>query len=137
MKSTIPDGRRPVGLDYLELKPTQPKLKLGLGLSLAITEDDIKELLSIAMEIAVKFFWRNFTYTFGDSDFLQEDGGPIGARLTMCIARLILQDWSENFQEILKDNEILELLRGIYVDDGRSVVSKIENNKRFNITSKN
>ena len=25
-----------VGLDYLELKPTQPKLKLGLGLSLAI-----------------------------------------------------------------------------------------------------
>ena len=25
-----------VGLDYLELKPTQPKLKPGLGLSLAI-----------------------------------------------------------------------------------------------------
>ena len=44
LESTIPDGRRPVGrsagppvgLDYLELKPTQPKLKLGLGLSLAI-----------------------------------------------------------------------------------------------------
>ena len=35
MKSTIPDGGRPVGLDYLELKPTQPKLKMGLGLSLA------------------------------------------------------------------------------------------------------
>ena len=29
-------GRRPVGLDYLGLIPSQPKLELGLGLSLAI-----------------------------------------------------------------------------------------------------
>ena len=27
---------RPVGMDKLEIKPTQPKLELGLGLSLAI-----------------------------------------------------------------------------------------------------
>ena len=35
LESTIPDGR-PVGLDLMGIKPTQPSLKLGLGLSLAI-----------------------------------------------------------------------------------------------------
>ena len=64
-----------------------------------IGEEETKELLSIAIEITVRFFWGNFAYTFGGQDFLQDDGGPIGARLTMCIARLIMQDWSENFQE--------------------------------------
>ena len=96
-----------------------------------IDEDQTKELLSVALEIAVKFFWGNFAYTFGGQDFLQDDGGPIGARLTMCIARLIMQEWSECFSKILSDNKIAELLKGIYVDDGRSVVSKIENNTRY------
>jgi len=36
-------GHRPVvGLDYLEIKPTQPKLKLGLGLSFAKIEVKIE-----------------------------------------------------------------------------------------------
>ena len=42
-----------------------------------------------------------------------------------------MQAWSEDFSKVLSDNEILELLKGIYVDDGRSVVSKIENKARF------
>ena len=54
-----------------------------------IDEDQKKELISIAMEIAVKFFWNNFSYTFGGQDFIQEDGGPIGARLMMCIAGMV------------------------------------------------
>ena len=40
-----------------------------------VDENQTKELLSIAIEIAVKFFWENFSYTFGGQDFLQDDGG--------------------------------------------------------------
>ena len=42
-----------------------------------VSESQTTELLSIAMEIAVNFFWGNFTYTFGGMDFIQENGGPI------------------------------------------------------------
>ena len=49
MKSTIADGRQTVCLDKLRLKPSQPKLELGLGLSLAIS-------------VFIKYlFDRNFT----------------------------------------------------------------------------
>ena len=41
LESTIPDGR-PVGLDFLGIKPTQPRLKLGL--SLAIRKPIYKDL---------------------------------------------------------------------------------------------
>ena len=115
--------KRHIDTDDIESCWTWPKVIIG--------ESETKELLSVAMEIAVKFFWGNFTYTFGGQDFIQEDGGPIGARLTMCVSRLIMQAWSEKFSKILSNNKIMELLKGIYVDDGRSVVSKIENNARF------
>ena len=115
--------QRHIETDNIESCWTWPKVEIG--------ESETKELLSVAMEIAVKFFWGNFTYTFGGQDFIQEDGGSIGARLTMCISRLIMQAWSEKFSKILSNNKIMELLKGIYVDDGRSVVSKIENNARF------
>ena len=101
-----------------------------------VTKENIRELLAIAMEISIRFFFENFIYTFGGNSYVQGFGGPIGARLTMCIARLVLQEWSEEFESILKESKIEELLRGIYVDDGRSVVSKIMQNKRFNIEKK-
>ena len=49
------------------------------------TRLETKELMSI-MEIAVKFFFGNFVYTFDGEMFLQSTSGPIGAHLTMCIA---------------------------------------------------
>ena len=40
-----------------------------------ITEEDIKNLLSIALEIAVNVFFTNFTYTFGEDYHVQISGG--------------------------------------------------------------
>ena len=57
------------------------------------TVRETKILIGIALEIAVKMVFTNFVYTFGGESFLQSFGGPIGARLTMCAARLVLQDW--------------------------------------------
>ena len=59
-----------------------------------VTEDDVKELLGIAMEIVMNFFFTHFVYTFGGEHFVQCSGGPIGACLTMCIERLEMQDCS-------------------------------------------
>ena len=100
-----------------------------------ISNDDRRELLAISIEISIKFFFKNFMYNFGGEDLVQEDGGPIGARLTMAVAHLVLQEWSEKFSKIFNESGIRELLRGIYVDDGRNVVRKISNSMRFDADS--
>ena len=107
---------------------TWPKVELK--------ESDKKELLATTISVAIKFFFGHFTYTFGGQDYLQLAGGPIGARLTMAVARLVLQEWSEHFKDILDKAKITELLRGIYVDDGRNVISKLRSNMRFNVEKK-
>ena len=48
-------------------------------------------------EISINFFLKNFVYTFGGQIHLKSFGGPIGARLTMRVPRLVLQEWSEQF----------------------------------------
>ena len=74
------------------------------------------------MEVAVGFFFKNFTYTFGGKKYLHLTGGPIGARLTMCVSRLVMQDWHENFIPRLKASKLFEHLGGLYVDDGRNLL---------------
>ena len=53
----------------------------------------------------------------------------------MAVAHLVLQEWSEKFSKIFNESGIRELLRGIYVDDGRNVVRKISNSMRFDADS--
>ena len=89
------------------------------------------KLMGLAMECAVIFFFENFSYTFGGKVFLQDGGGPIGARLTMAIARLVMQEWKENYSKILENSKIEEFLSGIYVDDGRTLHRKLYFGERF------
>ena len=96
------------------------------------TNGELRELMATFLEIAVKFFFDHFVYKFGGQDILQCFGGPIGARLTMCIARLVMQEWWDNFEEILKRSNIEQKLRAIYVDDGRLVIRKLGIGVRFN-----
>ena len=95
------------------------------------TDEETHLLMAAMLEIAVYFFFENFVYTFGGENMLQSSGGPIGARITMCIAKLVMQCWWEDFLKILKDSNIEELLRAIYVDDGRMVVEKLKLGQRF------
>ena len=89
------------------------------------------KLIGLAMEYAIWFFFNHFCYTFAGENYRQTSGGPIGARLTMAVARLVMQSWKENFNEILKNSEISELLSALYVDDGRSVQRKLCYGERF------
>ena len=56
-----------------------------------ISQKDLHNLIDIMLEIAVKFFFEHFILILGGFNFLQASGGQIGARLTMCVARLVLQ----------------------------------------------
>ena len=58
-------------------------------------------------------------------------GGVIGARLTMCASRLVMQDWHENFVMRLKQSKLFEKLGGLYVDDGRNMYEVFEYGTRF------
>ena len=93
---------------------------------------EVTQLIAIMLEIAIKFFFENFIYTYGGENFRQSSGGPIGARLTMCIARLVMQDWWEKFEQILKDSSLEQFLNAIYVDDGRLIVQLLKRGYRFN-----
>ena len=96
-----------------------------------LSRDVCKKLMGLAIEIVIVFFFKNFTYEFGGETFLQLFGGPIGARLTMAVAQLVMEDWKEKFDEILKKSNIIELLSGLYVDDGRTFQRKLLPGERF------
>ena len=49
----------------------------------------------------------------------------------MALARIVMQDWSEQFSRILSENAVGEHLRGIYVDDGRNVLDILKAGTRY------
>ena len=49
----------------------------------------------------------------------------------MCISRLVMQEWWEDFKGILDKSEIEYMLHAIYVDDGRIIIEKIKPGVRF------
>ena len=95
------------------------------------TTEETRLLMAIMLEISVKFFFGNFMYTFGGFKFIQTSGGPIGARVTMCLARLVMQEWWDRFKAILKESDLKEYLRAIYVDDGRMMLEKLKQGVRY------
>ena len=65
------------------------------GLSLIAPQQRRKRGFGIMVEIGIRALFTNFCYTFGGKIFLQQAGGPIGARITMACSRLRMQDWGE------------------------------------------
>ena len=42
--------------------------------------------------------------------------------LTMCVARLILQQWRDDLKDILNDAGLKEMVAKIYAEDNRAVM---------------
>ena len=108
------------------------KTVIGHGPIIEQQRKKFRRLVALSLEICIKFFFSNFLYTFGGECYLQGYGGPIGARLTMAVSRLVMQAWYEKYKEILDNSHIEELLKGIYVDDGRTVARKLMLGTRYN-----
>ena len=63
--------------------------------------------------------------------YIQCGGGPIGARITMAVARVVMQQWKDEFDEILNSSDIKELMSGLYVADGRNFIKLLPLGMRF------
>ena len=46
--------------------------------------------MGLVMEVGIVFFFPNFTYTVVNKIFVPMIGGPIGAPITMAVARLVM-----------------------------------------------
>ena len=97
------------------------------------TEQQKRELVSRMAEIGVRAVWENFVYTFGGKTYLQQEGGPIGARLTMACARLVMQNWGRIYRGILVRCKIDFWLSGCYVDDARQSTQSVKMGNRYNV----
>ena len=56
-------------------------------------EEMKSDMMSKVIELIVKACWSLQLYQFGGQTFLQTDGGPIGNRLTMACARVVMIMW--------------------------------------------
>ena len=112
-------GRHP-GMQSKEMKGKTSGLdKVWEFPSATPTEYQQRILRSRMAEIGVRVLWTNFMYEFAGETFLQMEGGPIGSRVTMVSSRLVMQDWSEGYLDILEKSGVrADALKG-YVDDGR------------------
>ena len=96
------------------------------------TERHRQMMMARAAEIGTRTIFENFMFTFGGKNYLQTKGGPIGARVTMCAARLVMEDWGKRYTIILLNSGLnVWILKG-YVDDGRQGTSRMALGMRYN-----
>ena len=82
-----------------------------------LTEVEKREVVARCVEIGMRMIFENFCYKFGGETLRQDGGGPIGARVTMAAARLVMQAWSEEYLTILRRSGlVVDILTG-YLDD--------------------
>ena len=62
---------------------------------------------------------------------MQTDAGPIGLRVTMAVARLVMGEWGEQMRSLLNDAGINILLEVLFVDDGRFLTTPIPDGVRW------
>jgi hypothetical protein len=84
-------------------------------------------------EIGVRVVWDNFTYSFGGNTYLQKSGGPIGARLTMATARIVMQNWGRKYRGILSTCGLEDWLSESYVYDARQSTQAVKKGNRFDV----
>ena len=99
---------------------------------------DLQKRMIIARccEVGVRMVFENFTYKFGGVVYKQSEGGPIGARLTMSAARIVMMDWAEEYNNILSNSDDEPELLEVYVDDGRQAGKVFRIGTRFDPTSR-
>ena len=96
------------------------------------TDQQIREIQARCAEIATRFLFQNFCYKFQGNTYLQSKGGPIGARVTMAAARIVMSDWGEEWRKLIEAAGVkLPQLDG-YVDDVRNRSTSLRFGTRWN-----
>jgi hypothetical protein len=97
------------------------------------TDMEKRELLARMAEIGVRAIWRHFVYTFGGKLYLQRSGGPIGARVTMAVARIVMNNFGRKYRLILEAGGLSNFLSSVYVDDSRQKTQNLPKGMRYNV----
>ena len=101
-----------------------------------LTKEQKLEVVARCTEIAVRIIFENFTYNFGGKVYLQQSGGPIGERLTMACSRVVMAEWGEEYELILREAGLTVSLLRIYVDDVRQASTVLRMGTRYDVESK-
>ena len=75
------------------------------------TEKERRQIIGRVAEIGTRVVFENIYHQHG--------GGPIGARVTMCAAKMVIQNWARKYEGILLRAGLRVPLMSGYVDDGR------------------
>ena len=95
------------------------------------TGNQRRQIIGRVAEIGTRVVFDNFCYKFGWVAYHQQGGGPIGARVTMCAAKMVIQNWARKYHGILLRAGLrIPLLTG-YVDDGRQGGTVLRRGMRF------
>ena len=97
-----------------------------------LTFNERRNIIARTAEIGVRVIFENFTYRWGGDVYKQSGGGPIGCRVTMAVARIVMQVWSEQYRKILENSGILIAMMKGYVDDNRQLTRMLAMGMRFN-----
>ena len=97
----------------------------------ALTEENKRLLLSVVVMIATRLIFHHHCYSFNGVVFRQKRGGPIGLRFTSIVARLVMDQWIQDFiTSIIKAGmEVHGLMK--YVDDINMVLAWVELGTRW------
>ena len=95
------------------------------------SEKEKVNLMAACLEIGVRTCFENHVYQFGGRLFLQAKGGPIGMRVTMAAARVVMGEWGRKMTEILMRSNIKIWMKALYVDDMRKAISSLEKGRRW------
>ena len=96
------------------------------------TKKQIREMQARIAEIGVRFLFENFVYKFSGENYHQQAGGPIGARVTMAAARIVMSDWGEKWRNILEGAGVMIGMLDGYVDDVRNNSTCLKYGTRWN-----
>ena len=96
-----------------------------------ITEKEKVNLIAAALEIGVKTSFQRHLYQFNGKVYRQTSGGPIGLRITMAAARIVMGEWGERYTKIMLQAELKIWLKGLYVDDVRTGTTVLAKGKRW------
>ena len=99
--------------------------------SIEPTEEEKRRLIACCIEIGIRAVFFNHLYEFDDKVYLQQDGGPIGVRLSGTVARAVMASWDASLNTIMAENQLVSWLLSRYVDDVAMLLQAVKKGVRW------
>ena len=96
-----------------------------------LTPEEKQLIIATVVQIATEAMFRKHFYEFGDQQFQQREGGPIGLRGTCSVAQLVMQIFDRKWGTILEDQGVDIKLYARYMDDGRAFLHPLQRGWRW------